>query len=317
MLETTLNLTTHGFDVIQGLRGTERLTVRDMTFSRPRLTTTQGQLVSLNSTNIVVKISDDFPQPGDLLVDRIRRGLKPDQGLFLKRFRTGFSDGPHIVTNASCTQPDGNTHNCPWPATVNAQINFVCGGDGENCPQIREVGPSVWSFQVSRWPDGEMARYSADIGLSNALVGIKIKHGGQAYNIRGGKDLAFISVRWLGHSRGILFDCSDVVLRHTRVERVPQISLAMAMSTPGGGPQVNTCNNLTVFNHTAIGTGDDSLGLFHIQDGSVSECHIRDSFARGILLCNVSDRFAANVQNNDVIRCPIWRPPPNIHVNSC
>ena len=33
----------------------------------------------------------------------------------------------------------------------------------------------------------------------------------------------------------------------------------------GGGPQINVCTNLTIFNHTSIGTGDDSLGLFDIN----------------------------------------------------
>ena len=136
------------------------------------------------------------------------------------------------------------------------------------------------------------------------------------------------------------------------------------------------CTNLTVFNHSATGTGDDSLGLFHItrcevrgvevcrcggvevwrcvevsrgpckhfccrwaflsfclfsvyvsffclsvyvflSSGSVTGCHIRDSLARGILLCQVSDEFAANVKDNEVLRCPIWRPDPSVHVNSC
>jgi hypothetical protein len=44
----------------------------------------------------------------------------------------------------------------------------------------------------------------------------------------------------------------------------------------------------------------------------VRGCHIRDSFARGILLQNVSDAFAASVldpaSGNDVLRCPIYRP---------
>jgi hypothetical protein len=70
---------------------------------------------------------------------------------------------------------------------------------------------------------------------------------------------------------------------------------------------VNTCDNLTVFNHTSIGTGDDSLGLFNIQSGSVTGCHIRDSFARGILLNNVSDKLL--VHDNEVVRCPVLRLP--------
>ena len=121
------------------------------------------------------------------------------------------------------------------------------------------------------------------------------------------KDIAFISVRWVGHSRGIIEGCDNVVFRHTRVDREASISgLPLALATPGGGPQINTASNLTILNHSSVGTGDDSLGLFNIASGSVRGCHIRDSFARGILLNNVSKAFVVG-EDNDVLRCPIYR----------
>ena len=43
------------------------------------------------------------------------------------------------------------------------------------------------------------------------------------------------SVRWLGHSRGIMQGCQDVVLRNTRVEHEPSRARTEAMATPGGG----------------------------------------------------------------------------------
>ena len=357
MLQTQLILATHGHDVIAGLRGTKHLVVANMTFARPKLTTTQGHLVAVNATAVTLELSDGFPSPDELLVDRIPR-LEPEQGLFFRRFRLGsprFPDGPRIVTNATCAQPNS----CAFPEMVNPQVHFSCGGDGARCPDIvpheedhpvlprYRVGKGplfptttatttattrrgrTWTFKVAKWPPGEMARYRADIGRDDAIVGVKIKHGGQAFNLRHAEDVTFEGVRWLGHSRGICQDCSDVVLRHTRVERVnpplggqqqaeqAEQTEQAAMATPGGGPQINTCNNLTVFNHTAIGTGDDALGLFHIKAGSVTGCHIRDSFARGILLCSVSDTFAAAVRDNVVERCPIWRPPQSVHVNTC
>ena len=140
------------------------------------------------------------------------------------------------------------------------------------------------------------------------------RDGGQAFNIRNSRDIEWDSVRWLEHSRGIMQNCDDVVLRNTRVEHDSRRSATEALSTPGGGPQINTCNRLTISNHTSAGTGDDSLGLFHIEAGSVTACHIRDSFARGILLCNVSDSFAQNVIDggNIVERCPILRVPAHV-----
>jgi hypothetical protein len=104
-------------------------------------------------------------------------------------------------------------------------------------------------------------------------------------------------------------NCEDVVLRNTRVDHEPSRVLTEALATPGGGPQINGCTQLTIDNHTSAGTGDDALGLFRVAAGYVRGCHIRDSFARGILLSNVSDAFAENVYSggNSVERCPILR----------
>jgi hypothetical protein len=313
MLQTTLNLTTHGNDVIHGSTNTVRFTVRDLTFARPALTTTQGQLVRVDSQSLTFKVAPGFPQVDALLLDRIPR-LEAEQGLFVKRYRTGFADGPHVVINSSCAHPNSS---CPWPMAVNEQVHFSCGGDGEHCPNMKEVSPGVWNLQVTMWPPGELDRYAADIGRQDAIVAIKIKHGGQAFNIRNGEDLSFEDVRWLGHCRGVMYNCSDVLLRNTRIDRDPSVPATQAMATPGGGPQIYLCNNATVVNHTATGTGDDSLALFHVAAGSVTGSHIRDSFARGILLCNVSDAVAANVRGNEVLRCPIWRPPNSAHVDTC
>jgi hypothetical protein len=291
MLLTTLNITTHGNTVIKSKGGLARFTIRDLTFARPAQTTTQGTIVALDQKSITIKIAQGFPSLAELLIDRYPR-LKAEQGLYLKRFRSGFADGPHIVTG-----------NGEWPPTVNNQVHFTCG-DVKTCPDIKSVGKSLWKLNIPQW-GSEQAHYKADMGVKNALVGVKIKHGGQSMYIRQCKDVAFESVRWLGHSRGILIDCDDVVLRHTRVER---LSKGDTLATPGGGPQINTCTNLTIFNHTSVGTGDDSLGLFQIKSGSVTGCHIRDSFARGILLQNVSDGFFKNVHSNEVIRCPVYRP---------
>lgn len=232
----------------------------------------------------------------------------------MRRYYKTSNDGIHIVTNASCTKPHGDTSSCPWPETVNYQLHFACGGDGADCPNITSPSPGVWRLAITNfaYATGEMHRYQEDIRNPKAVVGVKVKHGGQSFYLQRCENITFDSVRWLGHSRGILRQCDDVVLRNTRVEHSPWLTATEALSTPGGGPQVNTCNHLTVFNHTSVSTGDDSLGLFNIVAGSVRHCHIRDSFARGILLCNVSDDFAATVYDpssgNVLQRNPVYRP---------
>ena len=313
MLQTTLNLTTHGHDCIHSQHGTRGFTLRDITFARPMLTTTQGTIVAADSKTVTLRLDGGYPAPDQLLVDRIPR-LQSEQGLFIRRYRRADAgSAAEVVTPSSCV----NSTCAVWPPTMNPQLHFTCGGDGERCPNISSPRPGVWKLHVASWSPvdsdaHELARYQSDAESSTVMVGVKIKHGGQSYNIRDAHGVTFDSVRWLGHSRGILQNCDDVVLQHTRVDRSGGDEQALA--TPGGGPQVAVCNNLTVFNHTAVGTGDDALGLFDIAAGSVRSCNIRDSFCRGILLCNVSDEFAASVDDpesgNVVVRSPIYRPDP-------
>ena len=60
--------------------------------------------------------------------------------------------------------------------------------------------------------------------------------------------------------------------------------------------------------------GSDVVTNLGLQAGTVRGCNIRDSFARGILLCRVSDAVAASVldpkSRNVVLRSPIYRPDP-------
>ena len=188
-----------------------------------------------------------------------------------------------------CCRQRGCEGQCRWWAARSGTTTLAECACASNLPVVRSSGEDCWQYCAA----GEMQRYRNDMSNPAAVVGVKVKHGGQSFYLQRCQNITFESVRWLGHSRGILRKCDDVVLKHTRVERNPWIAAEEALSTPGGCPQVNTCNHLTVFNHTSVGTGDDSLGLFNIAAGSVKQCHIRDSFARGILLCNVSDEFAA------------------------
>ena len=321
MLATTLNLTTRGNDVLTGRDGTSRLTVRDLTFARPAATTTQGSLVSVTKTSLAYRTEPGFPQLGDLFVDRIPR-LSPEQGLFVKRYRR-TANGVQIVANASCRL---SPQECPWPAKLNSQLTFLCGGDGETCPNITSPSPDVWHLELARGgrntfsnDPAEFQRYRKDLENPDAVLGVKVKHGGQAFRILNGHDILWESVRWLGHSRGVMQNCEDVALRNTLVEHEPSREHTEALATPGGGPQVNGCNNLTIVNHTSVGTGDDALGLKSIESGYVRGCHIRDSFARAILLCNVSDSFAKMVYEggNVVERCPILRKTTDTRSSAC
>lgn len=116
------------------------------------------------------------------------------------------------------------------------------------------------------------------------LIGIKSKHGGQAYWLYGGSDFVFEDVKWTQESRGVFRGGFDKI-RITRcvVERAPAINGQVpCLSTPGGGPQIGqpgdrpTSGNL-VEDCRMTATGDDSIAFFNAS-GTIRNCRIADCF---------------------------------------
>eukprot|EP01063_Lacrimia_lanifica_P015173 TRINITY_DN21994_c0_g1_i1.p1 TRINITY_DN21994_c0_g1~~TRINITY_DN21994_c0_g1_i1.p1 ORF type:complete len:219 (+),score=16.21 TRINITY_DN21994_c0_g1_i1:715-1371(+) len=141
-----------------------------------------------------------------------------------------------------------------------------------------------------------------------ALAGIKSKHEAQSYFMVGGDAVEFLSVRFLGHSRGVIRGgISNIRFEDCVVaKRTPSQCLA----TNGGGPQLGQPGdapiyNVTVMRHTSRNTGDDSVAFFRVMSGAVRDSYIADSFARGILL----DRCGAGVEvtGNTLVRNPLLR----------
>jgi hypothetical protein len=90
--------------------------------------------------------------------------------------------------------------------------------------------------------------------------------------MQAGDDVAFVNVRWLGHSRGAIIDTSNVLFRNTRVDRLAAPAVGgevPLLASNAGGPQILGNNqpvyNLTVLNHTSTATGDDALALFNVR----------------------------------------------------
>lgn len=316
MDDTTLLTQTHGHNVIFG-RGFHSVSFVNLTFARPGPTTTQGTVKAVEANHLDIELHEGFPNFNTLLLDRYPR-LKTEQGLFIRRFivPSDNSSEPQIVTG-----PDGGRD---WPPSDNVQVHFACefpatrhNASAWDCDNITRLdppgskGPGLWRLHVARWPRGELEAYRRASTSAGVFAAIKVKHGGQAFMLREGNFFRFSRVRWLGHSRGAIYDASNVVIEHTRIDRAPATAATHGvtpfLATNGGGPQLINAQNVTVFNHTATGTGDDSLAFFNISSGSIHGCHISDSFARGILLCNVGKDVLLG-SDNVVVRCPIYRP---------
>jgi len=272
-------LVTSGLGVTVFSRASSHVSVRDLTFSRSSRTVTQGVVRSCSADRAVLEISPGFPSPLSIY------DASSGQGRYVRAYTDSATD-PRLVV-------DPANNGTVWPPTRNAQAAW---------DDPREVSPGVWSLSLR----GRFEPWQA-----GALLAVKSKHQQNAYFFDGGDDVAFQRVQWLRHSRGVVRGgISNVLFDGCVVERgSPVLGRAPALATPGGGPQIGqpgdpAVHNVTVSNHSSVGTGDDSIALFHVAQGAVRDSRVSDSFARGILLY---DSPSVELSGNDVRRCPVFR----------
>lgn len=316
MYDTTLITRTHGKDVIHAHPSNpmwRRISFENMTFARRGQTTTQGRVLAANERGIELEVSEGFPQFDEVMIDTYP--AKPS--LWFRRYTVASNDGPHLVTD--------RYNNSYWKPLINQQVPFSCcntsnvGATCQHsasawlCPDVQRIPGTdrQWRLSVKKWPAGEMQRYIDAVHDPNQRIAIKVKHGGQAYHMQAGDDVAFVNVRWLGHSRGAIIDTSNVLFSNTCVDRMPPPvagSEVPLLASNAGGPQILGNNqpvfNVTVVNHTSTATGDDSLALFNVRTGLITGCHIRDAFGRGIVMC--SSGHAVQVSGNELVRNPLF-----------
>lgn len=198
-----------------------------------------------------------------------------DQGRYLRRYTNDKID-PQLVVN-----------NNPQFAWKNAA----------------PLGGRRWQFNLVK--KNALAGYS-----KGELVGIKSKHGGQAYWFMGGSDFEFRSVKWTQKTRGVFRGGFDKIqiLDCVTDRSAPIHGQTPCLASPGGGPQIGqpwdppTTGNL-VKNCRFVASGDDAVAFFNAS-GEISRCTIEDAFARGIL---ASDSPEALIKGNSLIRCGIQR----------
>eukprot|EP00051_Salpingoeca_urceolata_P029402 m.6700 g.6700 ORF g.6700 m.6700 type:complete len:415 (+) comp2714_c0_seq1:94-1338(+) len=289
MNATTLSFSNRHNHTMRG-RHVYRLTVRDIHFTRNYPTVSQakptfpaiqlGTIKKIGPGFVDVDIHHGFATPQSLYDPCMTHGR------FLREFDTDRDD-PKLIAPEHCKE---------WPPLENQQVEWE---------SVTSLSGALWRFHLAR------PAWVANFTVGN-VAGIKSKQCAQAYWFEGGDDIAFHRVKWTKISRGIfrgginnIHIADTMILRGNKVGgRTP------CMSTYGGGPQLSGDfgaggnYNITVERHYAEGTGDDSVALFsNVENATISDCYIRDSFARGILLVNSSK---AKLRNNVVIRCPIF-----------
>lgn len=267
-------------------RPVTRVTIRDIHFTRNSFTVSQGTVVSANTTLVVLDIDRAYPSPAAIF------DSDSSSGRYLRRYTDSLVD-PHIVV-------DPANNGTVWPPTMNVQWPW------HHASQVGGEASRRWALQVS-------PIRGASVFRPGDRVGIKSKHQQNSFFFDGGQDVAFLRVRWSLHSRGVARGgIHDILVDSCVVERPPKpegAEVEPMLATPGGGPQLGQPNdpvtrNVTVRNHTSVATGDDSVALFRVEEGLVEGCRIRDSFARGVLVCGPPNDVV--VRDSVLVRNPVF-----------
>lgn len=257
-------------------RNVYRVSFIGLHMTRKDYCVSQGHVVEVAPGRIDLEIQSGFPTPQDIY------NPGSDAGRYLRRYTDSRTDPQLIVDD-------------------NRQIAWKSAS---------LVSSNRWRLFLVK--SNEVANYKP-----GDLIGIKSKHGGQTYWLFGGSDFVFEDVKWTQVSRGVFRGgLSRIRISHCVIERAPAINgQTPCLSTPDGGPQIGQENDpLTsddlVEDCQFTATGDDAIAFFHAS-GTIRNCRISDSFARGILLDNSP---SVKLDNNTLTRCPVLKVP-TLHPN--
>jgi len=255
-------------DQIYG-RNVYRVSFVGLHMTRKDCSVSQGHVVEIAPGQVDLEIQRGFPTPQDIY------NPESDAGRYLRRYTDSRND-PRLMVD--------DNRQFAWKS---ASL----------------VSSNRWRIYLVK--SSEMADYKP-----GDLIGIKSKHGGQTYWLAGGSDFVFEGVKWTQVSRGVFLGGLDRIrISRCVIERAPAINgQTPCLSTPDGGPQIGQEKGPLISDNLVedcqfTATGDDAIAFYHAS-GTVRNCRISDSFARGILLDNSP---SAKLDNNTLTRCAVLK----------
>lgn len=259
-------------------RNADCVTIADLTFTKPRVKTTQGRVVSATPDALVLEIPKGFPRPSEILPTKREYG--PNGSEVVRRWLRRYVETPEG------SQIDESQPQVAW---------------SEAAPDPQN--PDRWRFSL-------VARRGVRFAAGD-LIGVKSKHGGEAYRFNGGSRITFRNIRWTLETRGVFRKVDNVTIDQCSILRPPPINgVGFLMASSSGGPQIGQPADPTVtVGHVADGnhfeaTGDDSFMFAHAA-GVARNNRLVDSFARGMLIYD-SPNFQVG-EDNVTLRAPIVR----------
>jgi hypothetical protein len=176
MDQTVLN-TDGSQDAVMG-GNTFNLRVQDLTFGRDHVTTTQAHVTAVTNASLTLRTPKGFPTFDKILSNHTTKGADSSGA---SRFKMNAVTG-----DCELVAP---TNVVGWPSKDKRQIGWNRGKPRHN------LADDTWTLSET---EGDLEHYAV-----GTLVGVKSQHGsGQSYGIHSGDNIAFESVRFIGHSRG-------------------------------------------------------------------------------------------------------------------
>jgi hypothetical protein len=272
--------TTLVFDgTIDNIYGTNvyQVTFEGIHMTQAKLKVSQGTVVSVAPGAVVLDIARGFPSPQDIFSPTL------GQGRYLRAYDNSDPLNPKIIDNESS------------PSLTNFQIPW-------NTATPDPLRPDRWQINLKN--PGQVAGYQP-----GDQIGIKSKHGGNAYWFGVGSDFVFHDVMWTGETRGVWrhgFD--NIRISKCTIRRADPIhGQTPFLASPGGGPQLGQPNdpplrNVLVEYCHFVGPGDDVVAFFNAA-GVVRRSYFSDSFARFLLLNSPDVRYEH--LGNKIVRMPV------------
>jgi len=282
-------------------------------FTKDRMKVSQGKIVT-TSTSVdpphwaVIKLEVGFPSLNDYRDPP--QGPEKSYGIFNRTLEHGRK--LRIFTNVD---------SAPRYVRLNGKPGGIVWTDPAKLPDEPGRFDRRWRVTLHDLPRGMSAR---SLFPRDTAVGIKSKHGGQAYRFFGGSRIRFSHVRWTHESRGLFRNVDRAEVLHSHVGYDPELqnnhfqrvrwydnsigsrtNIKPYLSTSAGGPQFGQPQD-NVFNFTCYPKYSGCLPLASNVEGNSGG---RDHVVMGNRFLNLGDDPVAvfnvgkgvSIKNNRII----------------
>ena len=275
---------------INGSNITGIISFKGITFSRDQISSSQGKItnndfkVKENISSLTIKIDPGFPS--------IKELLQRKKNTVSIKLYTGkpFNQGNYIHKY----NQDGTIDRESDQARIINVLDFLPSSTtSDNSDNYDKVIIKVAAENKMSWQVGDN-------------IAIKIKSGGFPYYLWGENgEISFVDIKWTHKTRGIIRGRWDrVYMDRIHIPNTSVNNIRPYIASSGGGPQIGgetdgyKCDFVKKFelkNSSIMNSGDDNLGLFHIQNCTIDNIVTNNAFGRNILFHHTSKCKMSNI----------------------